>query len=107
MNTTKRKVVDSAVKNHKPFFINIGTYGDLPDQICPLFANLRLPKLQLRDRAFPNSVRIKPSFAPMLCPNFSFPRLVAFIQGVHKVRVHFKKFITLFLFVIEIICKNV
>ena len=28
------------------------------------------------------------------------------IQGVHKVRVHFKKFITLFLFVIEIICKN-
>ena len=30
-----------------------------------------------------------------------------FIQGVHKVRVHFKKFITLFLFVIEIICKNV
>ena len=29
------------------------------------------------------------------------------IQGVHKVRVHFKKFITLFLFVIEIICKNV
>ena len=29
------------------------------------------------------------------------------IQGVHKVRVHFKKFITLFLLVIEIICKNV
>ena len=25
----------------------------------------------------------------------------------NKVRVHFKKFITLFLFVIEIICKNV
>ena len=32
---------------------------------------------------------------------------LADIQGVHKVRVHFKKFITLFLFVIEIICKNV
>ena len=26
------------------------------------------------------------------------------IQGVHKVRVHFKKFITLFTFTIEIIC---
>ena len=28
------------------------------------------------------------------------------IQGVHKVRVHFKKFITLFLCTIEIICKK-
>ena len=33
--------------------------------------------------------------------------LVGYVQGVHKVRVHFKKFITLFLSVIEIICKNV
>ena len=29
-----------------------------------------------------------------------------FIQGVHKVRVHFKRFITLFVFAIEIICKK-
>ena len=28
------------------------------------------------------------------------------IQGVHKVRVHFKKFIALFLCTIEIICKK-
>ena len=28
------------------------------------------------------------------------------IQGVHKVRVHFKRFITLFVFAIEIICKK-
>ena len=28
------------------------------------------------------------------------------LQGVHKVRVHFKKIKSLFLFVIEIICKN-
>ena len=33
--------------------------------------------------------------------------LKIYIQGVHQVRVHFKKFMTLFLFVIEIICKNV
>ena len=29
-----------------------------------------------------------------------------YIQGVHKVRVHFKKFITLFLCTIKIICKK-
>ena len=28
------------------------------------------------------------------------------IQGVHKVRVHFKRFITIFVFAIEIICKK-
>ena len=28
------------------------------------------------------------------------------IKGVHKVRVHFKKFITLFVFAIKIICKK-
>ena len=28
------------------------------------------------------------------------------IQGVHKVRVHFKKIITLIVFAIEIICKK-
>ena len=41
----------------------------------------------------------------------TLPNIIHFgyihVQGVHKVRVHFKKFITLFLFVIEIICKNV
>ena len=30
----------------------------------------------------------------------------AHIQGVHKVRVHFKKIITLIVFAIEIICKK-
>ena len=29
-----------------------------------------------------------------------------YIQGVHKVRVHFKKFITLFVLMIERICKQ-
>ena len=38
--------------------------------------------------------------------NFYLKQTVNY-KGVHKVRVHFKKFITLFLFVIEIICKNV
>ena len=33
-------------------------------------------------------------------------KLTCKIQGVHKVRVHCKKCITLFLFVIEIICKD-
>ena len=28
------------------------------------------------------------------------------VQGVHKVRVHFKKIITLIVFAIEIICKK-
>ena len=33
-------------------------------------------------------------------------REVIYIQGVHKVRVHFKKIITLIVFAIEIICKK-
>ena len=32
--------------------------------------------------------------------------LLAYIQGVHKVRVHFRKFSTLFVLVIERICKQ-
>ena len=56
MNITKRKVVDRVLKNHKPFFINIGTYRNIPVQICPLFAAFRILKLRSRDRAYPNSV---------------------------------------------------
>ena len=33
-------------------------------------------------------------------------RFSAYTQGVHKVRVHFKKIITLIVFAIEIICKK-
>ena len=32
--------------------------------------------------------------------------IMIYIQGVHKVRVHFKKIITLIVFAIEIICKK-
>ena len=71
MNITK-KVVDSVLKNQEQLFINIGTYRDILVQICPLFANFRPVKFRSRDRAPPNSVRIKPLKALMMCPNFSF-----------------------------------
>ena len=47
---TKRKVVDSVLKNHKPFFINIGNYRDISVQIRQLFANFRSVKFWSRDR---------------------------------------------------------
>ena len=46
----------------------------------------------------------------LMKPNLNalyFQEVTLPIQGVHKVGEHFKKFITLFLFVIEIICKNI
>ena len=36
----------------------------------------------------------------------SMKGIYIYIQGVHKVRVHFRKFITLFVLVIEKICKQ-
>ena len=72
MNIPNGKVVDSAFKNHKTFFINIGTYRDKTVQTCQLFANSRPVKFRSRDRASPNLVHIKSLLAPMLCLNFSF-----------------------------------
>ena len=39
MNIPKRKAVDSELKNHKPFFINIGNYRDISVQNRPLSAH--------------------------------------------------------------------
>ena len=58
---TIRKVVDSVLKNYKPFFINISTYRDILVQIRPLFADFRPVKIRSRDRAPPRSVFKKPS----------------------------------------------
>ena len=58
---TKRKVVDSVFKNHKPFFINIGNYRDISVQIRQLFADFGSVKFWSRDRETPNFVCIKHS----------------------------------------------
>ena len=76
MNITKRKPVDSVLKNHKPFFINIGNYRDISVQNRPLSAHFWPVKFWSRDRAPPNLVCIKHLQAPTLCPNFSFARQV-------------------------------
>ena len=63
MNITKRKAVDSVLKNHKSFFINIGNYRDISVQNFPLSAHFwlvnfghvtELPKLGLH-KAFINT----------------------------------------------------
>ena len=59
MNITKRKVVDSVLKNHKPFLINIGNYRDILVQIRQLFAHFWPVKFWSHDRMPPNSVCIK------------------------------------------------
>ena len=59
MNITKRKAVHSVLKNHKPFFINIGNYRDISVQNCPLSAYFWPVKFWSRDRAPPNLVCIK------------------------------------------------
>ena len=56
MNITKKKAVDSVLKNHKPFFINIGDYRDISVQNRPLLAHFRPVKFWSRDRAPPNLV---------------------------------------------------
>ena len=45
-----RKVVDSVFKNHKLFYINIGTYGDILVQMYSIFINIQ--PLNLRSRVF-------------------------------------------------------
>ena len=59
MIITKGKVVTSVLKNHKPFFINIGTYQDILVQLRQLFAHFWVVKLRSRDRAPLKSVRLK------------------------------------------------
>ena len=59
MNMTKHEVVDSVLKNHKPFLINIGNYRDILVQIHPPFAHFWLVKFWSRDRMPPNSICIK------------------------------------------------
>ena len=41
MNITKRKAVDSVLKNHKSFSINIGIYRDISVLNRPLSAHFR------------------------------------------------------------------
>ena len=60
-NITKRTVADGVLKNHKPFFINIGNYRDISLQIRQLFAHLRPVKYWSRDRAPPNTVCMRHS----------------------------------------------
>ena len=43
------KVVDSILKNHKPFFINIGNYRDISVQIRQVSAHFRPVKFWSRD----------------------------------------------------------
>ena len=56
MNITKRKTVDSVLKNRKPFFINIGNYRDILVQNRPLSAYFWPVKFWSQDRAPPNLV---------------------------------------------------
>ena len=52
----QKKVVDTMLKNHKPFFINIGNYRDMSVQLHQLFAHFRPVKFWSRDRTPLNSV---------------------------------------------------
>ena len=49
MNITKIKAVDSVLKSHKPFFINIGNYRDISVQNRPLSAHFWPVKFWSRD----------------------------------------------------------
>ena len=51
-------MVDSVLKNHKPFFINIGDNRDMSVQTRQLFAQFGSVKFWLRDRVPPNAVCI-------------------------------------------------
>ena len=53
MNITKRKAVDSVLKNHKPFFIKIGNYRDMSVQNRSLSAPSWPVKFWLRDPGAP------------------------------------------------------
>ena len=75
MNITKRKVIDSVLKNHKPFFIKIGIYRDISVQVRQLFAHFRPVKFWLRDLVPLSSVCTKTA---KLCSNFNFSRQVVF-----------------------------
>ena len=55
----QKKVVDSVLKNYKPFFINMGYYRDISVQIRQLFAHFLRAKFWSRDSEPPNSVCIK------------------------------------------------
>ena len=59
MNITKRKPVDSVLKNHKPFFINIGKYRDILVQNHSLSAHFWAVKFWSRDWVPPNLVCVK------------------------------------------------
>ena len=71
---TKRKVVDSMLKKHQQFLINIGNYRDKSIQTPQLFEHFRCVNFWSRDRAPSNSVCIKHSLVSTLCLNFSFAR---------------------------------
>ena len=55
----QRKVVDSVLKNHKPFFTKTGNYRDISVQTRQVFAHFRSVKFWSRDRAPPHLVCIK------------------------------------------------
>ena len=76
MNITKRKAVDSVLKNHKPFFINIGNYRDILVQNSTLSAHFWPVKFWSSNGAPPKLVCIKHLLAHTLSPNFRFARQV-------------------------------
>ena len=59
VNERNQKVVDSAFKNHKPFFIDIGNNRDISVQNRQLFTNFGSVKFWSRNRVLPNSVCIR------------------------------------------------
>ena len=64
MSTTKTKVVDTVLKNHKPFLINIGDYQDVLVQTRRLFRYFWLAKFASYNQASSNLVCIKPHKHP-------------------------------------------
>ena len=52
----RKKVVGTVLKNHEPFFINIGNYRAISVQIRQLLAHFRPVKFWSRDRTPANSV---------------------------------------------------
>ena len=86
MNITKRKVVDSVLKNHKPFFVNIGADRDISLQTRQLFVHFRPVKFCSRDRAPPNKTGIHDavikSYSESRFQLFRFNRLLVISKSI-------------------------
>ena len=88
------------------FFVSLALASSLVSSTPPLLLFLYL-FLQFKSKTRLKSCILRLSFCKWFGPSRGkWGSLPPAIQGVHKVRVHFKKIIILIVFAIEIICKK-